>query len=369
MTPPPQRTPTPSTPRWTSGVLASRLSADLHGPEDIALHRLDSLDDAGPDALTFIRDAKHAQRWHASRAGAALVSKKVFDESGAALAEHGAPSRRAILVVPDADLAMVELLTELAPDPLAAPTTPGHRSVHPEAKVDPTAMLGAHVVVGPGSTIGAGCVLHAQVVVGSRVSIGAGTVLHPGVVIQDGCVIGSGCILHAGVVIGADGFGYRAAPDGRGILKVPHIGHVEIGDAVEIGANATIDRGKFGATRIGAMTKIDNLVQIGHNCRIGRGCLICGCCALAGSVTLEDGVTLAGGVGVADGRTIGRGATIGARSGVMDDIPAGQTWVGYPARPARQTMRLIAALDELPETLREARKALGLGSSTGPAAP
>ncbi|MFM9957655.1 MAG: UDP-3-O-(3-hydroxymyristoyl)glucosamine N-acyltransferase [Phycisphaerales bacterium] len=350
------------TPRWTSAGLASRLGAELRGPGDVALNRLDTLEDAGPDAVTFIREAKHAARWSASRAGAALVSRRAFDEAGAAFA--GEPTAgRAVLIVPDADRAMIELLTELAPNPLAAPTTPGHRSIHPEARVDPTAQLGAHVVVGPGSVIGPGSVLHAHVVIGSRVTIGAGTVLHPCVVVQDGCSIGSGCILHPGVVVGSDGFGYRPSPDGKGILKIPHIGNVEIGDAVEIGANTTIDRGKFGATRIGSMTKIDNLVQIAHNCRIGRACFICGCSGLAGSVTLEDGVTLAGGVAIGDGRTIGRGATIGARSGVMDNVPPGETWLGAPARPMRQTLRTIAAMDQLPELLREARKAMGLGTN------
>lgn len=345
-----------SQPSWTSGGLAARFKAELIGPADIALRRLDSLEDAGPDAVTFVREARHAPRWAASNAGAALVSKRAWDEASSAFGDRGGPTRRALLIVADADLAMIELLGELAPDPLAVPTTPGHRSIHPEARVDPTAVLGAHVVVGPGSVVGARSVIHAQAVVGSNVRIGAGTVLHAGVVVQDRCTIGDGCIIHPGVVIGADGFGYRPSPDGRGIVKVPHIGDVAIGDAVEIGANTTIDRGKFGSTRIGSMTKIDNLVQIGHNCRIGKACLICGCCALAGSVVIEDGAVLAGGVGIADGKTIGRGAKVGARSGVMDDIPAGESWVGYPARPAKQTMRILSSLDKLPDVMRKASK-------------
>lgn len=343
-------------PSWTTGQLAARFGAELIGPVDLALSRLDSLEDAGPDALTFIREARHAPRWGASRAGAALVSRKAWDESDGAFDAVQDGERRALLIVPDADLAMIDLLTELAADPMAGPTTPGHRSVHPEARIDPTAALGAHVVVGPGSVVGAHAVIHPQTVIGSRVSIGAGTVLHAGVVVQDRCRIGNSCIVYPGVVIGSDGFGYRPSPDGRGILKVPHIGDVVIGDHVEIGANTTIDRGKFGSTRIGSMTKIDNLVQIAHNCRIGNACIVCGCCALAGSVVLEDGVTLAGGVGIADGKVIGRGAKIGARSGVMDDIPAGESWVGYPARPARQTMRILAALDKLPDLMRRAAK-------------
>lgn len=346
-------------PLWTTEQLAQRLGAELRGPGGVALSRLDSLEDADASAVSFVREARHAPRWSSSRCGAVLVSRRAFQE-GADVFEQGAAAGRAVLIVADADLAMIDLLTELGAALAPPPPTPGPVSVDPTARVHPTAMLGAFCTVGQGCEIGPGAVVHARVSLGAGVRIGQGTVIHSGAVVQDRSVIGAGCILHPGVVIGADGFGYRPAPGGKGILKVPHIGNVELEDAVEVGANTTIDRGKFGSTRVGAMTKIDNLVQIAHNCRIGRACLICGCCALAGSVVIEDGVTLAGGVGVADGRTIGRGATIGARSGVMDDIPPRETWVGYPARPARQTMRLIATLDQLPDTLRKARKMLGL---------
>jgi len=347
------------TPEWTSGGLADKLRADLHGPRDVVLTRLDTLDDADERALSFIRDARHAPRWLASRAGAVLVTRKAFDDPQAGL--QRVPPGRAVLVVADADLALIELLTELADDPRKPPDTLGHRSVNPRASIDPSAILGSHVVVGADSVIGPGAVIHANAVIGSGVTIGAGTVVHAAAVIQDRCRIGAACIIHSGVVLGTDGFGYRPAPGGKGILKIPHIGDVVIGDAVEIGANTTIDRGKFGSTLIGSMTKIDNLVQIAHNCRVGRACLICGCSALAGSVTLGDGVTLAGGVAIADGRTIGAGATVAARSGVMDDIPPGETWLGTPARPARQTLRLYAAWDELPELAKAARKLINPG--------
>ncbi|MBN8646120.1 MAG: UDP-3-O-(3-hydroxymyristoyl)glucosamine N-acyltransferase [Planctomycetes bacterium] len=346
-------------PLWTSEQLAQRLGAELRGPGDVPLSRLDSLEDADALAVSFVREARHAPRWAASRCGAVLVSRRAYQEA-AAVFDDGAAAGRTVLMVPDADLAMIDLLAELGASLAPPPPTPGPVSVDPTARIHPGAVLGAFCTVGPGCEVAPGAILHARVSLGASVRIGPGTVLHPGVVVQDRSVIGAGCTLHPGVVIGADGFGYRPAPGGKGILKIPHIGNVVIEDAVEIGANTTIDRAKFGSTRVGAMTKIDNLVQVGHNCRIGRACLICGCCALAGSATLEDGVTLAGGVGVADGRTIGRGATVGGRSGVMDDIPAGETWVGYPARPARQTMRLVATLDQLPDTLRKARKLLGM---------
>ena len=134
---------------------------------------------------------------------------------------------------------------------------------------------------------------------------------------------------------------------------MPHAGIVEIGDGVEIGACTTIDRGKLGATVVGAGSKIDNLVQIGHNCVIGRSCVICGATGIAGSVTIGDGVVIGGGAGVADNLTIGDGAKLGARSALMHDVPPGENWVGIPAQSARQYMRIIAATQKLPDLLRQ----------------
>lgn len=341
---------------WSSGEAAALVGAELSGPADLPLTRLDTLDRADRATLAFIRDEKHAQKWASSEAGAAIVTR------GVEVPGHD-PDRRALLIVDDADHALIRLLERIAPAHVGPP--PG---VHPQATVDPTATLGeavrvgAGARVGPGTTIGEGTVLHANCVIGARVTIGRACDVRAGVVIEDRCVLGDAVVIHPNAVIGADGFGYRPAPDGRGLVKIPHAGHVEIGDAVEIGAGAMIDRGKFGATIIGAGAKIDNLVQIAHNCRIGRSCVICGACGIAGSVTIGDGAVLGGGVGVRDNVTIGAGAQVGARSGVMDDIPAGEVWVGYPARPAKETMRIVAATGRLPKILKRLR---GLGVDEG----
>jgi UDP-3-O-[3-hydroxymyristoyl] glucosamine N-acyltransferase len=194
----------------------------------------------------------------------------------------------------------------------------------------------------------------ASVTIGAAAAVGRGTVLHPGVVMGERCRVGAGCILHGGVIIGADGFGYR--PSERGPVKVPHIGNVEIGNAVEIGANSCIDRAKFGSTTIGDGTKIDNLVQIAHNCRIGRGCLICGVTGMAGSVTLGDGVIVGGHVGIADNLTIGDRAVIAAKSGVICNVPAGETWWGFPAAPARSAARCYAIHRDLPNLIKRVRE-------------
>jgi UDP-3-O-[3-hydroxymyristoyl] glucosamine N-acyltransferase len=214
------------------------------------------------------------------------------------------------------------------------------------------------VVIGPDSEIGAGVRLHAGVVIGARVRVGEGSTLRANCVIEDGCEIGRGVVLHPGVVVGADGFGYRPGAEGLGLVKVPHAGNVVVEDGAEIGANTTIDRGKLGPTVIGAGAKIDNLVQIGHNCVIGRCCIICGCTALAGSVTIGDGTVIGGGVGVADNVRIGAGARIAAKSGVMRDVPDGETWAGYPAQKGSLWMRTHAATIELTEHIKPLKRLL-----------
>jgi UDP-3-O-[3-hydroxymyristoyl] glucosamine N-acyltransferase len=340
---------TPSSPRRTTGSIAASIGAELIGPSDLTITGVDSLEHAGPSSLTFIRSGKYASRWAASDAAAALVTRGIVVEG------HD-PTRRALLIVDNADAAMIVLLrlfTPAKPRPM-----PG---VHPTAIVDPTAIIGqgvhvgAYCCIGAGTTVGDGAVLWPQVFLGDNVSIGAITTLHTGVKVLDGCTVGSACALWPNVVIGADGFGYIAAPDGRGLLKIPHVGGVTIGDGVEIGAGSCVDRGKFGQTTIGDGTKIDNLVQIGHNVRIGRGCIVCGMTGLAGSVTLGDGVVLAGGVGITDNVTIGSRATVTAKSAVMCSIPPGQVWFGYPARPHLEHKRAIALMYKLPALNRAVR--------------
>jgi UDP-3-O-[3-hydroxymyristoyl] glucosamine N-acyltransferase len=182
------------------------------------------------------------------------------------------------------------------------------------------------------------------------------------VVVYDDCVLGDRVVVHANAVIGADGFGYRTQ-DGRHV-KVPQLGWVEVEDDVEIGAGATVDRGTFGATRIGAGTKIDNLVMVGHNCQIGRHNILAAQAGVAGSCTTGDYVVMAGQVGVADHVHIGDRVVIAAKSGVVSDIPSDTRVLGYPARPEAHAKRIWVTLDHLPEWRRDLKRVkdhLGLG--------
>lgn len=328
----------------TAGDIARDLGGELLGDKDATVTHLNTIDSATPGALTFIRTERYAEEWARCGASVGLISMS-------AAAHTREPAKgRALIVVPDADLALVRVLEMFAP-PAPCPV-PG---LHPRAFVEHGASIATSASIGPnctiraGAQVGEGCVLVAGVFIGSDAKIGAGSVLHAGVRVLDRCVVGARCLFHPGVTIGADGFGFRPGPAGP--VKVPHIGNVEVGDEVEIGANSCVDRAKFGSTRIGDKTKIDNLVQIGHNCIIGRACLICGQVGISGSVKIGDGAILGGGSAIADNIEVGERAQVAARAGVANNIPAGEVWIGMPAGPAREFRRNYAAFRMLGKLL------------------
>ena len=334
----------------TARALAELVSGTLEGHADAPVRGLNSLEDAAPDEATFITDERYAARWQTCRAGVAIVEAKVACAVGDA-------SRRALVRVENAELALAKALEAFAPEP-ERPAVGVHASavIEPGARLGADVRIGARVTVGRDSVIGDGCTLHAGVAIGAQVTLGAGCTLHANAVVRDRCTLGRGVILNAGAVIGSDGFGYRPAADGRSLVRIPHLGTVVLEDGVEIGANSCVDRAKFGATVIGAGTKIDNLCQIAHNCRIGRMTVIAGLTGLAGSVRVGDGVQIGGGCGIADHRSIGHRARLAAMSGVMDDIPDGATWGGYPAQDIRTELRVVAAVRKLPEWSRKLRR-------------
>lgn len=338
----------------TTETLAATLGAELRGRGDIALSDLAGIDEAAAGCLTFIRSAEYARKWPTSNASAAIVSR------GIEVPGHD-PERRALLIVENADRAVVSLLAEL--HKLAAPPPPP-AGIHPSAIVDPSAdihpsaAVGPLCVVGPAAAVAEGVVLHARVTLGANVRLGARTVIHPGVVVYHACVIGSGCILHANASIGADGFGYIPHPAGQGLVKVPHLSNVVIGDNVEIGAGSCIDRGKFRPTRIGDGVKIDNLVQVGHNVTVGPHAVLCGQVGIGGSATIGAGVMLGGQAGVGDNRAVGPGAKIGAQSGVLRDIEAGRLVFGTPARPSSEAFRAVGASERALSAVRDLKRRL-----------
>jgi len=313
------------------GELAGNTNRKISGPEE--------LEKAGNDHITFIGSKRYVRLWETSKACAAIVDEKLEIEPG---------ENRALIRVTNADLAMAKLLEVFDPGPPQF-----------DIAIHPTAVIHESVTIGKECKIGAGCYVGKDVILGDAVvlfpnvtildetKVGNGTIIWPGTVIRERCEIGNFCIFHTNVSIGADGFGYRPSEDDKGLIKVPQIGNVIIGNGVEIGANSCVDRGKFSSTIIGDGCKIDNLVQIAHNCIMGRSCIMAGNSGLAGSVTLGDGVIIGGSASIKDHTTIHSGAIVGAGSGVMNDVPAGKIVLGYPAADSREMLKQWVALRKL----------------------
>jgi len=204
-------------------------------------------------------------------------------------------------------------------------------------------------MIGPDTRLSPGC--H----IGRDVHIGAHCVLHPGVIIYDGVKLGDHVVLHAGCVLGADGFGF--VPQGGQWIKFPQVGHVEIGNDVEIGANSCVDRAALGVTRIGEGSKLDNLVHVAHNCDIGKHVVVAAQTGFSGGVVVGDHAVIGGQVGVGDKARIAAGVVIGSGAGVLTSkVLRGKTpfW-GTPARPLKEYLRQLALLGKLPDLLAEVK--------------
>jgi len=336
----------------TTQAIADIVGGKLIGPGDLTLGSLAEIDLAQRGQLTFIGSGKYAHKWAESEASAALVGDDIELVPG---------DGRALIVVDNADLAMAKVLAMYAPPKPRPP-----KGVHPSALVAETASIGEgcrigpNCVIKPGVKIGNNTTLHAGAIIFDNAQVGDDCEIWANVVIRDRCTIGDRCILHPGVVIGADGFGYRVDKTGPApkLIKVPQIGVVRIGNDCEIGANAAIDRAKFDATVLGDHCKLDNLVQIGHNCRLGNMVVISGCVGIGGSCTIGDGTLIGGKAMLKDHVHIGKGCQIAGGAAVINDIPDGESWGGYPAAPLKEKFREELAIKKLPDMMKQVRKVL-----------
>jgi UDP-3-O-[3-hydroxymyristoyl] glucosamine N-acyltransferase len=333
---------------FTTAEIAKHLDGEVVGDAAATLKGFAPADHAKPGDLTFAENEDYFARAEQS-AATAIIADERFKSA-----------KKILIRVPNARVAFAKAMALFFPERIYAAGIHPTAVVAASARVDATAHIGPHCVVGERVTISARSVLQAGDVVGDDSKLAEGVNLFPNVTIYPQTEIGARVRIHAGTVVGSDGFGYV---QDRGVhLKVPQIGNVIIGDDVEIGANVTIDRGALGPTVIGKGTKIDNLVQIAHNVEIGEGTLIISQVGISGSTKLGKYVVLAGQVGLAGHLKIGNQVTIAAKSGVMHDIPDGETWMGIPAQPDKQTKRQMIAIQRLPELLRrvaELEKKLG----------
>ncbi|MBU1384304.1 MAG: UDP-3-O-(3-hydroxymyristoyl)glucosamine N-acyltransferase [Alphaproteobacteria bacterium] len=309
-------------PAMTVAALAECIGAEALRGGDRMVSAVAPLAIAGEGDVAFLGDRRFLDALSTTRAACVIVS---------ASAAEAAPPDAAVIVTGETQAAWARASL------LFHRTIALTRSVTPaEVVEDDTVVLEPGVVLGAGARIGRGT------------RVGANTVIGPGVHIGRDCVIGSNVTvgfaligdrvrLLAGARIGEPGFG--AAGSRTGPVDVPQLGRVILQDGVSVGANSCIDRGAYADTVIGENTKIDNLVMIGHNCVIGRNCLMAANTGISGSVTVGDNVIFGGKAGVGDHLTIGEGARVAAGAGVLQDIPAGETWSGYPAKPLRQFLR------------------------------
>lgn len=322
--------------------LAASVGGTVIGDGDVDISGVAAIEEAQPGEITFISNPKYLSMLSATKASAVIVSPNVTQGD------------KPLLSIANPYLAFAKILslyTQKAYQP---------KGIDPQASISPTARVGKEVTVYPFVCVGDRCsigdrvTLYPGVSVGEDSSIGDESILHAHVSIYPGTIIGKRVILHSGVVVGSDGFGY--VKDGKKNVKILQVGHVEIEDDVEIGANTTVDRAALGKTVIHRGVKIDNLVQVAHNVVIGEDSIIVAQVGISGSTKIGSNVTLAGQAGLTGHITVGDNVMVGAQSGVMNDLPPNSAYTGTPAIPHREQLRVASATLKLPEmrkTLKE----------------
>lgn len=318
--------------KWVGGEI-------VRGEPSMVLKGLAALDAAGPGDVSFLGNDKYHGQFEQTRASAVLVEK----------GEVGGPKEVGLIAVENPTLSFGAVVNHFM-----AVSKQVKRGVHERAFVDESVELDPSLV-----TVHAGAVIMAGSKVGKGTEIGPNVTIYPDVVIgedceimanvtiRERCVVGNRVVLQPGCVIGADGFGFQLV-DGKHV-KIDQVGIVELGDDVEVGANTTIDRARFGKTQIGEGTKIDNLVQIGHNCVVGKHSLIVALAGISGSTQIGDYCTIAGQVGTVGHVKVSDHVILAARAGVTCDIKNPGVYHGSPAAPISESMKLQAQVRRLPK--------------------
>ncbi len=301
----------------------------VEGDADVEITGFAKIEEAKQGDITFIANPKYSHFIHSTKASAVLVSDD-FDTEGAEVT--------AVIRVKDPYKSLADLLNAFQAQKSVPHGIEQPCFIADGVEVPEDAYVGAFSYIGRGVVIGRGVRIYPQVYVGDGVHIGDGTVLRAGVRVYEGCRIGRNCILHSGCVIGADGFGFAPCADGS-YEKIPQIGVVEIADDVEIGANTTIDRATFGATRVGRGTKLDNLIQIGHNVVLGEYNVFAAQSGVAGSTHVGSYNQVGGQVGIAGHITVGDRNGLGAQCGIHSNVGSDKRMLGTPAQDARQFMK------------------------------
>lgn len=331
--------------------LAKMSGGELQGDPEQEISGAASLAEATGTEVAFYSDARYGSLLRKTRAAAVFVPLDFSEAIPPARIRVANPSK-----------AFEQVVRRFAPKPIVFAA-----GIHSSAIIDPSAKLGARVSIQPHAVIEALAIIGddtfvgAGTYIGHESVIGASCVIYPNVTIRERTRIGARVIIHSGAVIGADGFGFELVENRH--EKIPQLGIVQIDNDVEIGANTTIDRARFGRTWIQEGVKIDNLVQIAHNVVIGKHSIIAAQTGISGSTRIGERVTMAGQVGIVGHVTIGDGSVLAAQSGVSKDVPSGEVWFGYPAAPLSEVKRQVAwvrRLGQLLDRVRAIEKKLGL---------
>ncbi|MBZ5645988.1 MAG: UDP-3-O-(3-hydroxymyristoyl)glucosamine N-acyltransferase [Acidobacteriia bacterium] len=321
-------------------TLAEAVGARVVGDPKLEIQGIASIESATSGDIVFADDQDRFQRALASKAGAVIAG-----EFAAA-----ARSEKPLLIGRQPRIVFSRVAAVIQPRRRPEPGIHSTAIVHDLHAIGKLVRVGPHVVINENSTVGERTSIAAGTYIGANVKIGADTHLGANVTVYSGTTIGVRCVIHAGAVLGSDGFGYVRNQETGRYEKFPQVGTLIIGDDVEIGANATIDRGALDSTVIGNGVKIDNLVHVAHNVIIGENVVIAAQTGISGSSTIEKDVVIAGQVGIADHVRIEEGAVLGAQCGIPSKKVIrgkGEAFWGTPARPIRGYLKELAALARL----------------------
>ncbi|MBR3653891.1 MAG: UDP-3-O-(3-hydroxymyristoyl)glucosamine N-acyltransferase [Elusimicrobia bacterium] len=324
--------------------IAGIVNGKLIGQEDFVVVGVGAIQDAVSGQISFLGNKKYTHFLKDTKASAIFVGEDINVE------EY---KDKNLIVVKDPQLAFSKMLVIIDKQRLDK-IKPG---ISPKATIEPNVVLGKDITIGhnvvveENTKIGDNTKILANTFVGSDVVIGKNCLIYPNVTIREKTIIGDNCIIHPGVVLGGDGFGFAATGE-----KIPQIGHVELGNNVEIGSNTTIDRAAIGKTSIGNNTKIDNLVMIAHNVQVGENTIIVSQVGIAGSTKIGNRVTLGGQVGIVGHITVGDNVMVGAKSGISGNLENNQIVSGYPIQPLRKHLESLALIKKLPELFSKIRK-------------
>ena len=326
--------------QFPAAQIAQIVNGRVEGDSQVSVSSFGKIEEAGQGQLSFLANPKYEEFLYTTSASIVIINESF---------ELKQPVNTTLIRVADAYTAFATLLgkyQEIMQQQLSGIQQPSF--IAGSASYGDNVFIGAFAYLGENVKLGKNCKIYPHVFIGNNTTVGDHCIIHPGVKIYHDTQIGNQVIIHAGTVIGSDGFGFAPQADGS-FKKVPQIGNVVIGDQVEIGANATIDRATIGSTLIKSGAKLDNLIQVAHNVEVGHSTVIAAQAGISGSTKIGNGVMIGGQAGIVGHIQIGDGAKVNAQSGVSKSIEAGKAVTGSPAYDYTAALRSQAAARKLPE--------------------